>query len=64
MDSESCTSWRARTSLPDAKYRVVYADPPWKYNDKADVGSVQSGGPCINTQPDDREALRARFTGG
>ena len=31
-------------SLPDAKYRVIYADPPWSYNDKADAGSVQSGG--------------------
>lgn len=30
-----------RLSLPDAKYRVIYADPPWKYNDKADVGSVR-----------------------
>ena len=25
-----------RVSLPDAKYRVLYADPPWSYNDKAD----------------------------
>ena len=33
-----------RLSLPDAKYRVVYADPPWKYKDKADAGSVQAGG--------------------
>ena len=33
-----------RLSLPDAKHRVVYADPPWKYNDKADAGSVQAGG--------------------
>lgn len=33
-----------RDTLPDAKYRVVYADPPWSYNDKADAGSVQSGG--------------------
>ena len=30
--------------LPDAKYRVLYADPPWAYNDKADEGSVQAGG--------------------
>ncbi len=35
---------RKRVSLPDAKYRVIYADPPWSYNDKADAGSVQSGG--------------------
>ena len=26
-----------RISLPDAKYRVIYADPPWKYNDKSDA---------------------------
>ena len=30
--------------LPDAKYRVLYADPPWAYADKADAGAVQSGG--------------------
>lgn len=35
---------RKVVSLPDAKYRVLYADPPWSYNDKADAGSVQSGG--------------------
>ena len=29
---------------PTGKYRVVYADPPWSYNDKCDAGSVQSGG--------------------
>lgn len=23
-------------ALPDGKYRVIYADPPWKYNDKRD----------------------------
>ena len=33
-----------RLALPDAKYRVIYADPPWKYNDTADAGSVQAGG--------------------
>ncbi len=32
---------RRVVSLPDAKYRVLYADPPWSYNDKADAGSVQ-----------------------
>lgn len=30
--------------LPDAKFRIIYADPPWCYGDKADEGSVQSGG--------------------
>ena len=33
-----------RVSLPEAKYRVLYADPPWNYNDKADEGAVQAGG--------------------
>lgn len=31
-------------SQPSGKYRVIYADPPWHYNDKCDEGSVQSGG--------------------
>lgn len=35
---------RSVARLPDAKYRVLYADPPWAYNDKADEGSVQAGG--------------------
>jgi len=35
---------RKAISLPSAKYRVLYADPPWAYNDKADAGSVQAGG--------------------
>jgi N6-adenosine-specific RNA methylase IME4 len=35
---------RKAVSLPDAKYRVIYADPPWCYNDKADEGAIQSGG--------------------
>lgn len=35
---------RKAVSLPDAKYRVLYADPPWSYNDKADEGAVQAGG--------------------
>jgi N6-adenosine-specific RNA methylase IME4 len=35
---------RRRVDLPDAKYRVIYADPPWSYGDKADAGAVQSQG--------------------
>lgn len=35
---------RRKIQLPDAKYRVVYADPPWHYSDVADAGSVQAGG--------------------
>ena len=33
-----------RLSLPDAQYRIVYADPPWQYRDKAETGAVQSVG--------------------
>ena len=33
-----------RLALPDAKYRVLYADPPWQYGDTADAGAVQSQG--------------------
>ena len=36
-----------RLSLPDAKYRIVYADPPWAYRDTADVGAVQTGGAAM-----------------
>ena len=28
----------------DKKYRVIYADPAWSYNDKCEGGGVQSGG--------------------
>ena len=35
---------RKAVQLPDAKYRVIYADPPWRYADKADAGAVQAGG--------------------
>lgn len=35
---------RRLVTLPDAKYRILYADPPWAYADKADAGSVQAGG--------------------
>ena len=41
---KTATVRATRLALPDAKYRVIYADPPWKYNDKADAGSVQAGG--------------------
>lgn len=30
--------------LPDNKYQVIYADPPWQYNDKCEDGAIQSGG--------------------
>lgn len=32
------------SALPEGKYRVIYADPPWKYNDKCDSGGVQAAG--------------------
>lgn len=27
--------------FPDRKYNIIYADPPWSYNDKSCIGSVQ-----------------------
>lgn len=27
-------------SLPDEKYRIIYADPPWSYGDKQDISSL------------------------
>ena len=30
--------------LPKGKYQVIYADPPWKYNDECKEGAIQSGG--------------------
>jgi len=30
--------------LPEGKYQVIYADPPWSYNDKCEDGAIQSGG--------------------
>ena len=44
MREERAADMREAVSLPDAKYRVLYADPPWSYHDKADTGAVQAGG--------------------
>ena len=44
MREERAADMRQAVSLPDAKYRVLYADPPWSYHDKADTGAVQAGG--------------------
>ena len=30
--------------MPTDKYRIVYADPPWKYNDTCEDGAIQSAG--------------------
>lgn len=27
--------------FPERKYNIIYADPPWSYNDKSCIGSVQ-----------------------
>lgn len=37
-------------ALPTGQFTIIYADPPWSYNDKCDDGSVQSGG-CENHYP-------------
>jgi N6-adenosine-specific RNA methylase IME4 len=44
MREERAADMREAVSLPAAKYRVLYADPPWSYHDKADTGAVQAGG--------------------
>jgi len=31
-------------NLPDNRFRIFYADPPWQYNDKCEDGAIQSGG--------------------
>ena len=41
---ERRTTLERNLTLPDAKYRVLYGDPPWSYNDTADAGAVQSTG--------------------
>lgn len=35
---------RSQREFPTNKYRVIYADPPWSYNDKCDSGAIQAGG--------------------
>lgn len=35
-----------RADLPDAKFRVLYADPAWSYNDKADAECRKSSSAC------------------
>ncbi len=35
---------RQVVEFPSDKYRVLYADPPWEYNDECNDGAVQSGG--------------------
>jgi N6-adenosine-specific RNA methylase IME4 len=42
--TKTATARAVRLALPDAKYRVIYADPPWAYRDGVGVsGSVQCG---------------------
>lgn len=33
-----------KAKMPSGKFRVIYADPPWSYNDKCSEGAVQAGG--------------------
>ncbi len=42
---------RKAVNLPTAKYRVLYADPPWSYNDKADDGSTRRAGGAARQRP-------------
>lgn len=40
-------------SLPDKKYHIIYADPPWQYTDKKKEGRTKCGAenhyPCMST---------------
>ncbi len=38
--------------LPDRKYKIIYADPPWRYNDKSKShgGGAESHYPCMKTE--------------
>ena len=47
MRTKTAAARAVRLSLPDAKYRVIYADPPWQYRDNADTGAVQSEGAAM-----------------
>ena len=44
LREERRTTLERNLTLPDAKYRVLYVDPPWSYTDKAEAGAVQSTG--------------------
>lgn len=33
-----------KVQIPEGEYDVIYADPPWRYNDKCEDGAIQSGG--------------------
>jgi len=34
----------SNNEIPEGKYRIIYADPPWKYNDSCEDGAIQSKG--------------------
>jgi N6-adenosine-specific RNA methylase IME4 len=55
--TKTAASRAVRLALPDAKFRVVYADPPWSYRDTADAGAVQSGGAAMQYPTMSIEAL-------
>jgi N6-adenosine-specific RNA methylase IME4 len=33
-----------KPEMPKDEYRIIYADPPWAYNDKCNDGAIQSSG--------------------
>ena len=35
---------RQTQEFPDGQYQVIYADPPWSYDDTCEDGAIQSGG--------------------
>jgi len=41
LRQEKAEQIRREVSLPDAKYRVIYADPPWSYRNSMPPGSTE-----------------------
>lgn len=37
-------SFQPAPPMPEGTYRVIYCDPPWKYNDECKDGAIQTGG--------------------
>ena len=53
------------TKMPENVYRIIYADPPWSYNDKCESGGVQAGGAqgAAGLSHDNRRRQRGRRKG-
>jgi len=46
--------------FPNKKYKIIYADPPWSYNDKRDGGGARTYGGATDHYPTmDIEAIKS-----